>query len=154
MTLQERALEIAVTQLGVEEVPRGSNRGPQVDEYIKSVGLDPAGKYSWCMALMYWCFMQAAGKLGVQNPMLKTGGVLLQWQKRKDKYRVLTPQPGDVFIMDYGKGVGHTGIVEKVDSDFVDTIEGNTNDEGSREGFEVCRRKRPRSKIAGYLRFI
>lgn len=154
MTLQEKALEIAVTQLGIEEVPRGSNRGPQVDEYIKSVGLNPAGKYSWCMALMYWCFNQAADKMGVTNPMLKTGGVLLQWQKRKDKYRAITPQPGDVFIMDYGKGLGHTGIVTAVHPETIETIEGNTNDEGSREGFEVCRRIRPRNKIAGYLRFV
>jgi len=153
MTLSEKALEIAVSQLGVEEVPRGSNRGSQVDQYIRSVGLDPAGKYPWCMALMYWCHSQAAEKMGLQNPMFKTGGVLLQWQKRKDKYRALTPQPGDVFVMDYGGGAGHTGIVEKVHDDFVETIEGNTNDEGSREGFEVCRRKRPRNKIKGYLRF-
>jgi len=154
MTLQDKALEVAISQLGVQEQPIGSNRGPQVDLYIRSVGLDPAGKHPWCMAFVYWCHSQAAEKIGVQNPMLKTGGVLLQWQKRKDRYRGLTPQPGDVFIMDYGNGVGHTGIVEKADNDFVYTIEGNTNDEGSREGFEVCRRKRPRAKIAGYLRFI
>lgn len=153
MILSQRALEIAITQLGVEEQPRGSNRGPEVDQYIKSIGLNPVGKYSWCMAFVYWCFAQAAEKMGVKNSMLKTGGVLEQWRRRKDVYRVTTPQPGDVFIMDYGKGLGHTGIVEKVELDIVYTIEGNTNDEGSREGYEVCRRKRPRNKIAGYLRF-
>lgn len=154
MTLQERALEIGVSQLGVEEVPRGSNRGPQVDEYIKSIGLNPAGKYSWCMAFVYWCFNQAADRMVRQNPLYKTGGVLLQWAQRKDKFRAITPQPGDIFIMDYGKGLGHTGIVEKVDDEIIYTIEGNTNDEGSREGYEVCRRARPRGKVKGYLRFV
>lgn len=154
MTLQERALEAAISQLGVEEVPRGSNRGPQVDQYIKSVGLDPAGKYSWCMAFMYWCMQQAADAMGRQNPMYKTGGVLLQWKMRKTLYgKYNSPKPGDIFIMDYGKGTGHTGIVERVEDGIVHTIEGNTNDEGSREGFEVCRRTRPRGKIVGYLRF-
>jgi surface antigen len=152
MTLQEKALEIAVTQLGVREDPGNKNKGPQINKYLADVGLGPG--YSWCMAFDYWCFNEAADKMGRQNPLYKTGGVLEQWRQRKEKFRVLTPQPGDIFIMDYGKGQGHTGIVEKVNEDgTIDTIEGNTNDEGSREGYEVCRRKRQRSKILGYLRF-
>jgi hypothetical protein len=154
MTLQQLALEVAVSQLGVHEQPKGSNRGPQVDEYIKSVGLDPAGKYPWCMAFLYWCFLQAAERMGRLTPLYKTGGVLEQWRMRKDKYRVTSPQPGDIGIMDFGKGVGHVVIVLKVnDNGIVDTIEGNTNDDGSREGYEVCKRVRQQSKMLGYLRF-
>lgn len=152
MTLQEKALEIAVKQLGVHEDAAHTNHGPQVEKYLASVDLPPGN--SWCMAFVYWNFEQAAEAMGRQNPLLKTGGVLLQWQKRKDQFRALTPQPGDIFIMDFGKGLGHTGIVEKVDDDLVYTVEGNSNDEGSREGYEVCRRVRPRGKIAGYLRFV
>lgn len=152
MTLQEKALEIAITQIGVQEGAGHKNNGKDVEKYLASIGLGPG--YAWCMAFVYWCYEQAADKMGRQNPMLKTGGVLLQWKQRKEKFRALTPQPGDIFIMDYGKGTGHTGIVEKVNEDgTVDTIEGNTNDEGSREGYEVCRRTRPRAKIIGYLRF-
>jgi hypothetical protein len=36
----------------------------------------------------------------------------------------------------------HIGIVEEVKSSAILTIEGNTNDSGSAEGFEVCRRTR------------
>jgi hypothetical protein len=36
----------------------------------------------------------------------------------------------------------HTGIVLEANNDFYHTIEGNTNDEGSREGYEVCKRIR------------
>lgn len=155
MTLQQKALEIAISQLGVQEVPKGSNRGPEVDEYVKSVGLDPKGKYAWCAAFQYWCFQQAGDSMGRQNPMAKTGGVLDQWAKRKGAFRVTgAPQPGDIGILDYGKGVGHIFIVEHAHLDHVDTIEGNTNDEGSREGFEVCRRTRQRAKVLGYLRFL
>lgn len=151
MTLSEKALEIAVSQLGKEEKPRGSNWGDDVKKYLSSVGITfPA---SWCMALMYWSFNEAAKTMGVQNPMYKTGGVLKQWQQRKTKYGKNSPLPGDIFIMDYGKGLGHTGIVEMVENGYVHTIEGNTNDEGSREGYEVCRRQRKMSSIVGYLRF-
>lgn len=153
MTLQQKALEIAISQLGVHEQPKGSNRGPEVDEYIKSVGLDPAGKNPWCAAFVYWCFDQAAKSMGRQNPLFKTGHVLTSWKMRKDKFRALTPQPGDIGIMDFGKGTGHMFIVETAHIDHTDNIEGNTNDEGSREGYEVCRRSRQRAKVLGYLRF-
>jgi hypothetical protein len=152
MTLQEKALEIAIAQIGVQEDPGHKNTGKQVEKYLARVGLGPG--YSWCMAFDYWCFDEAAQKMGRKNPLFKTGGVLEQWRQRKGEFRVVTPQPGDIFIMDMGKGQGHTGIVEKVNEEgTVDTVEGNTNDVGSREGYEVCRRKRSRSKILGYLRF-
>jgi hypothetical protein len=63
------------------------------------------------------------------------------------------PKAGDVFIMDFGKGLGHTGIVLKTDANFIYTIEGNTNDSGSREGIAVCNKQRPKKKIKGYLRY-
>jgi hypothetical protein len=132
-------------------VPKGSNRGPQVNAYLAAVGLNPG--YSWCMALLYWCMNEGCKALGVPNMMAKTGGVLDQWNKRKAKFGVNSPRPGDIFIMDFGEGLGHTGIVERVDDLLIYTIEGNSNDEGSREGYEVCRRTRLRSKIKGYLRF-
>lgn len=151
MTLQQKALEIAVTQLGVEEAAGHVNTGKQVEKYLASIGLGPG--FSWCMAFMYWCHQQAAEAMGRPVLMFKTGGVLEQWRRRKDQFRALTPIPGDIFIMDYGKGAGHTGIVEKVEDEVIHTIEGNTNDDGSREGYEVCRRTRSRAKILGYLRF-
>ena len=149
-TLQQKALAQAITQLGQHENPLGSNWGKPVQDYLKSVGINfPA---SWCMAFVYWCFEQVSeGK----NPLVKTGGVLNAWNKADKKYRVTDkPQPGDIFIMSFGKGLGHTGIVEKTDANFIYTIEGNSNDSGSREGIEVCRKQRPKTKIVGYLRYI
>ena len=55
--------------------------------------------------------------------------------------------------MDFGKGLGHTGLVYKIDENFIYTIEGNTNDSGSREGIMVCFKQRTRKKIKGYLRY-
>lgn len=144
-----KALEIAKTQLGVQEIPRGSNAGPAVEKYLKSVGLGKG--YAWCMAFMYWCTKEASTQLGLENPLYKTAGVLAMYNKEKDSV-VTDPQPGDLFIMDFGKGQGHTGIVEKVENNTIHTIEGNTNDEGSREGYEVCRRQRKTNTIKAYLR--
>jgi hypothetical protein len=155
MTLQEKALEIALKEKekGVKESPLKANTGPEVNEYLKSIGLDPG--YAWCMAFMYWCFEQAADAMGRQNPMYKTGGVLLQWKMRKDKFRATTPQPGDIYIMDFGKGTGHTGIVKEVtEKGTIIGVEGNTSASGSREGNAVWIKERQRTKILGYLRFV
>lgn len=153
MSLQQKALEVAITQLGEQEKPLGSNWGVPVQDYLKSVGVGfPA---SWCMAFLYWCFKKAAADTGVVNPLIKTGGVLAAWNKADKKYRVVgEPQPGDIFIMDFGHGLGHTGIVERVEKDVVHTIDGNSNDSGSREGVEVVRKIRKRSKMVGYLRYL
>lgn len=157
----------AIEQIGVEEVPRGSNWGKDLNAgvpmYLKSVGIDfPA---SWCMAFVYWCVEAAKVRIdmgqgaGLRNPLVKTGGVLKQWQQvetqfRQPKCKFEKPEVGDIFIMDFGHGVGHTGFVESLDPDgiHINTVEGNTNDEGSREGYEVCRRRRLITKCVGFIR--
>jgi hypothetical protein len=146
-TLGQKALDTAKTQLGQCEKPLGSNWGEPVKTYLHTVGINfPA---SWCAAFVFWCFNQVADK----NPLVKTGGVLKHWNEADKKLRVTEPKEGDIFIMDFGKGLGHTGIVEKVDSTFIYTIEGNSNDDGSRNGVEVVKHKRLKTKIKGYLRY-
>lgn len=151
MNIQKRALEIALTQEGVSEEPKGSNWGAKVKEYLASAGLKSSAP--WCMSFVYWCFDQAAKELKVKNPLYRTGGVLVGWQQRNTALGVKSnPQPGDVFIMRFAHGTGHTGIIEKADENYIYTIEGNTNDDGSREGYEVARRKRLKTSVVGYLR--
>ena len=152
MTLSERTLQIAETQLGLEEIPRGSNWGENVKKYLASVGIDfPA---SWCGGFIYWCVNGAAKELGLKNPLVKTGGVLRQWNEVSPKMKQSKPLRGDIFIMDFGSGHGHTGFVTEVVGDRIMTIEGNSNDDGSREGYEVCRKPhgRPISSCKGFIR--
>jgi hypothetical protein len=152
--LANKAIEIAVSQIGQTEKPLGSNWGHPVQDYLASVGINfPA---SWCMAFVYWCFNEAAKSLQIENPLIKTGGVLAQWDAMYPSHRVTgDPEPGDVFIMDFGKGLGHTGIIESIDAyEVLHTIEGNTNLNGSREGIEVDRKTRAQhNPIIGYLRY-
>ncbi|WP_395974261.1 CHAP domain-containing protein [Chryseobacterium cucumeris] len=151
MKVSEKALLVAASQMGQSEKPPGSNWGEPVKSYLGSVGINfPA---AWCMAFVYWCFNEAAKGLNVKNPAIKTGGVLAAWNKADKTIKSSTPAIGSVFIMDFGKGQGHTGLVEKFDSQYIYTIEGNTNDAGSREGIKVCRKKRLRSGIKGYLNY-
>jgi len=152
MTLSERALQIALANDQVCEKPKNSNSGPEVNIFLKSVGLKPG--YPWCMAFVYYCVGKAAAEMGLKNPLLKTGGVLRQWNEttlRKFPSRASAVKHGDIFIMQFGHGTGHTGFVEKVSGRLIYTIEGNTNDDGSREGYEVARRQRAISSIKGFI---
>lgn len=155
--LSDLAISIAQSQVGQKESPLGSNWGHPVQDYLASVGIHfPA---SWCMAFMYWCVDHAAGQLSQPNPLFKTGGVLAQWSNslsRQIKFNSLfLPEPGDIFIMDLGNGLGHTGMVISINADkSLNTVEGNTNDSGSREGVEVTKKIRQnKSPIIGYLRY-
>jgi hypothetical protein len=145
---QQKILATAKGEIGKQEIPAGSNWGPDVQGYLAAVGITfPA---SWCAAFVYWVLKKSGIVATAVVP--KTGGVLKMWQMAKS-YRVKTPEPGDVFIMDHGKGLGHTGLVIAVEGANIKTIEGNTNNDGSREGYQVATRVRPISKCAGFLRF-
>lgn len=144
--LLKRVVDIAADQIGVMEDPPHTNSGPEVDEYLSCVGLGPG--YAWCAGFVYWCFDEACKQTGKKNPLFKTAGVMSHWNNSKGK-KIFTNdaignpslvKPGQVFIMGYGGGLGHTGIVEKVNGGFLVTIEGNTNVGGSREGIGVFRR--------------
>ncbi|MBN8834572.1 MAG: amidase [Niastella sp. SCN 39-18] len=151
-TLSQRSLCIAASQEGVSERPKNSNSGPEVNQYLKSIGLGPG--YSWCMAFVYWCVNKAAAEMSIKNPLIKTGGVLRQWNEtscRKIPKTSRAVKPGDIFIMEFSKGRGHTGFVAKVEGSLVHTIEGNTNDDGSREGYEVAKRVRTISGMKGFI---
>lgn len=132
----------------VREVPRNSNRGPEVDAYLKRAGVSPG--LSWCCAFIYWCFDEAAAHRGVANPMVRTAGCLNHWNRAPGNgaKRVLAAQAvrnpglvqaGMVFIMDHGGGLGHTGLVEQVAGGLITTIEGNTDASRTREGGGVYR---------------
>ena len=56
-------------------------------------------------------------------------------------------RPGAIFIVDHGGGKGHTGIVTKIVDGEIGTIEGNTNQRGSREGDGVYQKVRTIASI-------
>lgn len=154
MKLSQKVLEIACNEIGKSEKPKGSNWGNDVKKYLASVGIKfPA---PWCAAFVYWCVNEACNALKIDNPLFQTGGVMMQRRMSKKLVVKSNPQPGDLFVMDFGGGKGHIGFVDTVDneSETIGTIEGNSNDEGSREGYEVCRKPggRKMSTILCYIR--
>lgn len=150
-----KAVKYFKSQLHVRE-KTGNNDGPEIAEYLKTVGL-PEG-YAYCAALTYWAFDEASKELGVNNPLPKTGGVLEHLRRTTGK-KVTVPQPGDVFVMDFGKGKGHMGIVVEKIGNKIRTYEGNTAADPSykgedREGNGNFERLRTISSInKGFIRY-
>ena len=155
------ALKVAISQLGQIEEPKGSNKGPMVNEYLKSVGLDPG--YAWCQAFVYWCYLQAAKAAGIECPVVRSAGVKDCWSRTATNKKIFILMalakhdlvaPGDQVILLFKNG-GHTCLVEKIEGDVIHTIEGNSNTDGSREGYEVTRHQRHfnDAAIAGFIKY-
>lgn len=149
-------LKAAAAEVGVMETPPGSNRGPRVSEYLAAVGLEPG--FAWCAAFVYWCFRQAAKSQSVANPAIRTAGVLDMWNRAvAGGFHTVTAsdaaenpgllRPGMVFVFSTGGGFGHTGFVAGINGFRIETIEGNTDVSGSRNGIGVFRRSRSISSV-------
>lgn len=88
----------------------------------------------WCDVFVDWCFVQAFGVetakklLGQPDKSLGAGCVFSRRYFGAMGQLYKKPKPGDViFFSDSSGDAGHTGIVRKVDSKKVYTVEGNTS---------------------------
>lgn len=129
-----------------------SNSGPWVRSYMD--GNDGSPWY-WCMGFVQAIIDQAASAMGKNFRTLMpltyscdtvgTTGlnkkILTRYQKaRKDPSLI---KPGDIFLIQRSLyDWTHTGIITSVDNDVIETIEGNTNLAGSRNGVAVLKRTR------------
>ena len=149
-----RVIKIAQSYDGVRET--SENRGPHIDQWLAELGINFAAP--WCMAFVQGCFRQAALEMGIEDPLKPdTAGVLDLWNRVPKGWRVgaLNGRAGDIMIMDFGGGKGHTGIVTGYSNGMYITMEGNTNDAGSRDGdcvAEKYRRKYSGGKLKGFVR--
>jgi len=163
MSYQTRLADIARDYIGVTET--GNNRAGKNQKLIdifKADDLVIKGKtdgYPWCAAFVSLCTQ----KLVKGNPFFSgvippreasVSNFLNIWAKAQscevfkttDKYK--KPQKGDIVVFTFS----HIGIVDSVFSGGVNTIEGNTNDSGSREGVTVAEKKRMNSLVRAYIR--
>ena len=133
-------LHIASSQIGIREAT-GKNDGPQVEKYLSYTG-NKKGE-PWCASFVSWVFGQA----GFEQPRTAWSPSLFPKAK-------LVPlgTPATVFGIYFPdkRRIAHAGIVEKQKHNWLYTIEGNTNIEGSREGDGVYRKMRHIKTIKYY----
>ena len=141
----EKTLRVARGTIGWREEP--GNSGPLVDKILASVGLEGSGA-PWCAAWVVYIGDETFGK--EKNPYPRSAWSpdfvkAPDWNRGRGK----TPAPTDAFGVYFSSlgRVAHTGLVEKVEGKMAVTIEGNTNDDGSRDGNGVYRKRRPLGTI-------
>ncbi len=73
-----------------------------------------------------------------------------------DNRQQTTPGTGDIFAIFFPdkNRIAHVGFIDQWQTDWVITVEGNTNTEGSREGDGVYRKRRPVKSIYQVARYI
>lgn len=152
-TARDRVVHRAIHEIGVRE-EGGNNRGERIGQYLATTGL-PEG-HPWCAAFTKWVYAQE----GLETPGATAWSPSWFPNKRViwSQGRDMTPiQKGDIFGIYYTnlKRIGHVGIIESITpSAMFITIEGNTGDDGGREGDVVKRTKRsPKMvfKIANWI---
>lgn len=116
--------------------------------------------YDWCAIFVIWCFIKAFGEAIAHTLLCQPTGSLGasctsvvnyykangQWHPRSD-----TPKVGDQIIFQNSIGPCHTGIVYKVDSTTVYTIEGNTSSAAGVVANGGCVAKKSYSRSSSYI---
>jgi len=155
-----KLVSIAQSQLGVEEDSAHQNTGPAIKKYQASTDLGGQG-WPWCAAFVDWCVQQFAGTIDAEItkvPRTPAAFGLITWAN-DNNFKVFnaprnggdaTPLPGDVVVYQFS----HCGIVSRSGGgghDFF-AIEGNTNTDGSSDGYEVAENGRKFSSVRKFIR--
>lgn len=136
---KERMLLVAAYLCDVVQIrEQGWNRGKWVERCLRAVGLGPG--YAWCAAFVALCADLAECSIGPKSGR----GRVANWAKwaKEDNRIGFKPQRGDLMYWLNKDGTGHIGVVSDSHDFFVETVEGNTNAEGSREGDGAYRKTR------------
>lgn len=163
-TIAEAVAQAAESKIGVRE-SGGNNKGAALQPFFDADSYDPNGTkpgddgYPWCAAFVCWCVMVAvAGRsITFKRPTTPSAWGMEAWSLAQDRSTWTLKPPGrdiargDIVVFTFS----HVGIaVGGVDANgYVKTVEGNTDEAGSREGGGVFAKSRHVSQIRSRIRF-
>ncbi|MFZ1685514.1 MAG: peptidoglycan-binding domain-containing protein [Candidatus Zixiibacteriota bacterium] len=137
----------------LQSLPREVGRencGPWVRLYLDG---HEGREWPWCAGFVSFVVRQACESMGEAVPFPVTYSCDTLAQEAQSAGRFIGEsersagskaiEPGYLFLVRARKNDWvHTGIVLSVGKDYFESIEGNTNEQGYREGYAVCRRVR------------
>lgn len=151
-SIRSKVTTTYTSQIGVRELT-GNNDGAAVETYLRYVGLSKGDP--WCAAFVCW----ALGQNKVQNPrsgycptLFLTKNIIYQRNRKSNP----TPKVTDIFGIYFleKRRIAHVGFIDSWTPTITTTVEGNTNEAGSREGDGVYRKIRLTRQIYAVTRFI
>lgn len=149
MATVDRVLDVAKAEQGYHEGRDSDGNWNNNQKYSdETPGLEWSDWQAWCATFVSWVAMKA----GVADLYPRTASCYtgVQWFKNRNRFSEYPAVGAQVF---FGSGGGtHTGLVYAYDSDYIYTVEGNTNTSGSPQGDGVYFQKRERrsSYVYGY----
>lgn len=164
MEPQQNLATIATPFIGATETSDNEmGDDPRMKEIFEADDLAPGGNtdgYAWCAAFVSLCTQKLIAQYpwafaGVTPPREPSvSNFLNNWASGqkclifKPTSKVIKPMAGDIVVFTFS----HIGIVETVGNSAVNTIEGNTNEAGSREGTAVLQKTRTNSLVRRFIR--
>jgi hypothetical protein len=126
------------------------------DTQIGNIGGEPywswygfSGREEWCACFVSWVAYQCGYIDAGIIPRFSSCDAGMAWFRNNGQWMDggYTPAPGDIifFDWDFDGSSDHVGIVERVEGDYVHTIEGNTSDSVDRHRYRL-----DGEKIIGY----
>lgn len=149
MSTAKKVIAAAKAEVGYRE-GKTNGRNNNRQKFSKNVpGLEWSDGQPWCATFVAWC----ARKAGAADlyPVTASCDVAGKWFKDRGRWSAY-PAVGAQAFFGFPHDLNHTGIVYKFDANYIWTIEGNTNSNGSREGDGVYLKKRARrsANVIGY----
>lgn len=157
--LSERVAKTYTSQLGVREAT-GNNDGKDVEKYLKAVKLGKG--YAWCAAFVAWTYDQhniEHVRSAWTPAWFPTAKLIFKGSSTiRESTHGRTPARADVFGIYFPakKRIAHVGFIDEFHQDrgYAVTVEGNTNEAGSREGDGVYKKRRLIKQIYAVSRWF
>lgn len=163
--LPEAIAHAAESKIGIRE-KGGNNKGPDLAPFFAADSYKPNPSddgYAWCAAFVCWAVktaMDATGTKetpGFQRPTTPGAWAFEKWSLAQDATTQTKKKPrgdiqrGDIIVFTFshiGIAVGHPDK-----NGHFYTVEGNTDEAGSREGGGVFRKRRHIDNVRSRIRF-
>ncbi len=133
-------VSIAEKYIGVTESPVGSNRGPLIDRWNTNVHA-PLASF-WCASFVSAVALEWESQSGNDWPLCFSADCDV-WLANAKKHKCLSTKgrPGDIVLLVSNNDAYHIGIVAGYsEAGTLISIEGNSNNNGSRNGYMVAKR--------------
>ena len=144
----QNIIDTALAEVGITEYPPNSNK---VKYNTAFYGKEVSGAaYPWCCAFVWWVFAQYDPCLIKKTASCQELG---NWFNTNGRW-YSDPQIGDVVFFHFNtndRWTNHVGIVNSINGNVIETIEGNTSVNSDDNGGAVMVRQRS-SNIIGYGR--
>ena len=148
LELQQTIVRRAMCDIGIVEMPPGSNRSPRIDEYVASVGSPPGSR--WCAAAVaaWW------RDCGADVPPLNAGScnAWMTWSRKLQSWGS-APTAGSAVVYGSNGIASHIGVIVRV-APVLLSVEGNTSISGNfdPDGIAVALKQVAASRVLGYIK--